>query len=133
MISSLLSRASAAVLVLGGLTLLFAPGVVLPALIPGFPSAGAWLGQLLGAAWLGAAASNWLQRRAVLGGIYGRPIVLLNLTLYFVSALSLARALMDGAVRPLLLVVALLAAALAAAYGMLLLRGPFDPLQRGAT
>lgn len=127
MISSLLSRASAAVLLLAGIAFLFASDVLLPALVPGFPPAAAWLGQLLGAAWLGVAALNWLQRGAVLGGIYGRPVVIANLTLYFVSALSLLRALVAGGAPPVLWAAAVPAAAFAAAYGALLLRGPFKP------
>ncbi|MDF1505788.1 hypothetical protein [Roseisolibacter sp. H3M3-2] len=129
MISSLLSRLSAALLLAGGATLLFAPDVVLPALVPGFPRDGAWLGQLLGAAWLGAAALNWLQRGALLGGIYGRPVVMANTALYFVSAASLLRALLGGAAPRAAWVVAAPATALAVAYGALLLRGPFDPLR----
>ena len=132
-ISSTLSRLSAAVLLLGGLVLLFAPDAVLPALVPGFPAAAAWLGQLLGAAWLGMAALNWLQRAAVLGGIYGRPVVLANGALYFITAASLLRALLGGAAPRALWLVCAPAALLAAAYGTLLLRGPFDPLQRPAS
>jgi hypothetical protein len=129
MISAHLSRLSAAVLFLGGAALLFAPDALLPALVPGFPPAAAWLGQLLGAAWLGGAALNWLQRGAVLGGIYGRPVVLANLALYFISALSLLRALLGGAAPPALWLALAPAAALAGAYGALLLRGPFDALR----
>ena len=125
MTSSLLSRVSAAVLLLGGGALLFASDVLLPGLIPGFPLAAAWLGQLLGAAWFGVAALNWLQRGAVLGGIYGRPVVFANLGLYFVSALSLLRALLGGGAPRALWLVFALAAVLAVAYGALLLRsGP---------
>ncbi len=132
MISSIVSRASALLLFAGGLTLLFASDVVLPALIPGFPPAAAWLGQLLGAAWLGIASLNWLQRSALLGGIYGRPIVLANLAVYFISALSLLRALPHAAAPAVLWVVLIPFAAMAAIYGALMLRGPFDSLQRVA-
>ena len=131
-ISSLLSRVSAAILLVGGAALLFAPDALLPALVPGFPPAAAWLGQLLGAAWFGVAALNWSQRAALLGGIYGRPVVLANLALYFISALSLSRALLRGAAPPTLWALLVPLAVLAAAYGALLLRGPFDPLQRPA-
>jgi hypothetical protein len=132
-ISSTLSRVSALVLLLGGTVLLFAPDTVLPALVPGFPRGAAWLGQLLGAAWLGVAALNWLQRSAVLGGIYGRPIVLANVALYFISALSLLRALLGRTAPASLWLVLAPAAILAAAYGALLMRGPFDALQRPTT
>ena len=130
MISSLLSRTSATVLLLGGVALLFASDVLLPALVPGFPPAAAWLGQLLGAAWLGVAVLNWLQRAVVLGGIYGRPVVFANLTLYFVSALSLLRGLLGGGVPRVLWLLLAALAGLAVSYGALLLRGPFDQPQR---
>ena len=129
MISSLVSRISAAVLLLGGTGLLFASDVLLPALVPGLPRAAAWLGQLLGAAWLGVAALNWLQRGTLLGGIYGRAVVFANVALYFVSALSLLRALVGGAAPAAWWMVLAPMAALAVAYGALLLRGPFDPLR----
>ena len=125
-ISATISRLGAAVLLLGGAALLFAADVLLPRLVPGVPAAAAWLGQLLGAAWLALAAMNWLQRDARLGGIYGRAVVFANLLLYFVSALSLLRvAMRDGTPRALWLGV-LVFAALAAGGGALLLRGPFD-------
>ena len=128
-ISSTLSRVSAIILLIGGLALLFAPDVILPALIPGFPPAAAWLGQLLGAAWLGVAALNWLQRSAILGGIYGRPVVFANSVLYLVSALSLARALLGGAAPRAAWLVCIPASVLAVVYWALMMRGPFDPLQ----
>jgi len=109
--------------------LLFASDVLLPMLLPGFPPTAAWLGQMLGAAWLGMASLNWLQRTAVLGGIYGRAVVSANVALYFVTALSLLRPLLNGSAPRMLWIACVPAAALAAAYGALLLRGPFDPLQ----
>lgn len=133
MISSIVSRISALVLLAGGLALLFAPDVLLPAVAPGFPLAAAWLGQLLAAAWFGVAALNWLQRSVVLGGIYGRPTVLANFALYFVSAASLLRVVLGHAASPLLWFVVAAAWVLAAVYGALLLRGPFDALQRSAS
>jgi hypothetical protein len=129
-ISSVLSRISATVLLLGGAGLLFAADEVLPVLVPGFPPGGAWLGQLLGAAWLAVAALNWLQRASVLGGIYGRQVVLPNLTLYFVSALTLFRVALGGARPAMPWMLCALMAVMAAAYGALLLRGPFDSLDR---
>jgi len=129
MISSVVSRISAFVLLAGGVALVFAPDVLLSAVGPGFPPAVGWLGQLLGAAWLGMAALNWLQRDAVLGGIYGRPIVLANLALYFISTLSLLRALLDRAIPRQLWFVLVPAAVLAVAYGALLLRGPFGSVR----
>lgn len=132
MFSTTLSRISAIVLLLGGVALLFAADVVLPALVPGFPSQGVWVGQLLAAAWLGVAALNWLQQHALLGGIYGRPVVLANVALYVISALSLFRPVVGGTASPALWAALIPAAILGAVYGALMLRGPFDALE-GAT
>lgn len=133
MISSVLSHVSALVLFVAGLVLLFASDAVLPTVLPGFPAAGAWLGQLLAAAWLGVAALTWLQRRAVLGGIYGRPTVLANLALYFISALSLLRVLLNHGAPPVLWPAVAVTGVLAMAYGALLLRGPFGVPERSAS
>ena len=81
---------------------------------------------------MGVAALNWLQRAAILGGIYGRPVVFANLLLYFVSALSLLRVVLGGGPAVLWLMLVPMAA-FAVAYGALLLRGPFDPLQGAAS
>lgn len=129
-------RPSAAVLLSGGLALLFGADVLLPMLAPApGPEAGArvastraaetaWIGQLLGAAWLGPAALNWLSRDARLGGIHGRPVVLANLVLYVVSAMTALRALrVVGVVG---WTVAGPALVLVATYAALLLPGPFD-------
>jgi hypothetical protein len=100
--------------------------VVLPRLSPGFPTSTLWLGQLLGAAWLGVAALNWLGRAALLGGIYGRPTVFANTALYFISALVLIRAATRVEAPAALLALAAPLVALALTYGWLLLRGPFE-------
>lgn len=91
MFSTQVSRASARLLLVGGLALLFVPDAILPRLVPGFPAAEFWLGQLLAAALLALAALDWLQRSALLGGIYGRPVVTSNAAFYFIAAMVLLR------------------------------------------
>src|SRR4029079_6617307 len=91
-----LMRASAGLLLVAGVALLFAADDILPQVIAAFPPDGVWLGQLLGGAWLGAAALNWLNRGTRLGGIYGRPVVGMNVVLYFISA----TVLLKSAIRP---------------------------------
>lgn len=121
--SAVLSRVSAALLAFGGLALLFASDRILPLLAPGFPRGAAWIGQLVAAGWAGVAFHNWMAREQRLGGIYGRPTVLLNLMLYLISALGLLKA--DGA--PLSVrVLAVPFGAMAVLYGAVMLRGPFD-------
>ena len=126
MIVTRISRASAGLLLLGGLALLFAPDVVLPRLIPAFPAAGAWLGQLLAAAWLALAALNWLSRTTLLGGIYGRPVVLANAALYFIAAMVLVQVVVRRDAPAALWLLAVPAVVLAGIYGWLLLRGPLE-------
>ena len=106
--------------------LLFAPDVVLPRFAPGFPASALWLGQLLGAAWLGMAALDWVSRFAMLGGIYGRPTVFANAALYFISTLVILRAASRSPSSTGLWVLAVPAVALTVAYGWLLYRGPFE-------
>lgn len=126
MISSVVTRASAAVLLMGGLILLFVPDVVLPRLVVDYPQAGVWLGQLLGTAWLGVAALNWLNRSAVLGGIYGRPVVFTNAILYFMGAVVLLRAASRAQGATLLWVLGVALAVPALIYGWLLFGGPAE-------
>jgi hypothetical protein len=124
--SGVVSRVNALVLAAGGGALLFAPDWVLPVLVPDFPAAGLWVGQLVAAAWLGMAALNWLQRSAVLGGIYGRPIVLANLALHFISALVIVKAIQRQNVSTKLWALAVPSTILAIVYAWLLLRGPLE-------
>jgi hypothetical protein len=124
--SSHIARASALALLLFGFLLLFAADEILPRVIPGFPVAGAWIGQLVAAGWLALAAMNWLTRSTLLGGIYGRPVVIANTALYFVSATVLLRAAMRPGAVSTLWFPALVASLFAAAYGRLLFWGPFE-------
>jgi hypothetical protein len=120
-----LMRASAGLLLVAGLALLFAADDILPHFIVGFPPEGAWLGQLLGGAWLGAAALNWLNRRVRLGGIYGRPVVGMNAILYFISATVLLKFAIRADAAHAVTGIGVVCAGFAVLYGWLMFRGPF--------
>ena len=126
MFSTHVSRASAVSLLVGGLAFLFAADDILPRLIPGFPANGAWLGQLLAAAWLGVAALNWLNRSLLLGGIYGRPVVATNAVLYFITATVLIKAATSSEQAVGIWILTVPAVFFAAIYAWLLYRGPFE-------
>ncbi len=126
MISSLISRVSALLLAAAGLAMLFASDTILPQLLPGFLPSASWLGQLIAAAWLSIALFNWNARDTILGGIYGRPAVNLNLMLYLVSALALFKA--PGRTSAIFVLGALFGV-MAVVYGAAMLRGPFDRLE----
>lgn len=87
--------ASAAVLAALGLLFSFAPKETLAYL--GQPVTGAVpvLLQLAGALYLGFAVMNWTAKGSVLGGIYGRAIVLGNFLHFIMGALALLKAAMD--------------------------------------
>jgi hypothetical protein len=120
----LLMTASALFLGLLGLLGSFAPDGVLGWLdAPASPSL-MLLVQVMGALYLGFAALDWMARGNLLGGIYGRPVVLANL-LHFVSASLAILKLLAGA--PELRALWPLAAGyalLAAGFGTLLFRHP---------
>jgi hypothetical protein len=125
-ISTQISRASAGLLLAGGVGLLFAADDILPRLIPGFPRSGAWLGQMLAAAWLAVATLNWFNRSLLLGGIYGRPVVLTNAVLYFVGSMVLLEIVARSDASATLRVLAVPFVAFAVLYGWLLFRGPLE-------
>jgi hypothetical protein len=126
LISTVISRASASLLLVGGAALLFAPEASLAPFGVGLPVNAHWVAQLLGGAWLGAASLNWLQRSALLGGIYGRPIVSANLGIYFIGAMVILRAAQRSGFPRGLVMLAVPAVVMAVVYGALLLRGPFE-------
>jgi hypothetical protein len=106
--------------------LLFAADDILPLLIPGFPPAGAWFGQLVAAGWLAVALLNWASQPGLLGGIYGRPVVLTNNALYFITTMALLKiALRPDAPRWVWAAI-VPGAVFAIIYGWLLFRGPFE-------
>lgn len=68
-----------------GLLLLFgADEVLVRAGAPAVPMA-TWMVGLLGGTLVALALMNWFQRHSLLGGIYGRPLVIAN-TLVFTNA-----------------------------------------------
>ena len=126
MLSSLITRASAALLALGGLALLFAPDAILPRLVPGYPPTDLWFAQLLAAAWLALASLNWFNRSVLLGGIYARPVVVTNAVWYVVAATVLLKAATIRHLPGAFWIIAAPVALFATVYGWLFFRGPFE-------
>ena len=127
MLATHLTRASALLLGLTGVALLFAADVMMARMAPAMPASAAWLGQVLGAALIALAWLNWLNQHVLLGGIYGRPVVLPNAAFYFISALSVLRAASRlGSHATLLWTLGGALGIFALAYGWLLYRGPIE-------
>lgn len=94
--SRLLMIASAAAMAAIGLLLSFAPDEALA--FSGQPTAGALplLLQLAGALYLGFALMNWTAKGMVLGGIYGKALVLGNFLHFTMGALALLKGATGG-------------------------------------
>lgn len=83
---------SALALLMLGLTALFFPDLA----ADGIGSGASVPVQLFGGGLLGFAALNWIGRSAILGGIYGRPIVVGNFGLGVSTAGTSISASLDG-------------------------------------
>ena len=79
------------VLSLAGLACLFFPKEIFKLYDPSTENAQGLLVQLLGAGFLGFAALDWISRRSLLGGIYGRPVVVANHTHFVLGSLLMIR------------------------------------------
>ncbi|NNF59643.1 MAG: hypothetical protein HKN04_15510 [Rhodothermaceae bacterium] len=88
---------------------------------------------VLGAALFGLGLLNWTARQAPIGGIYGRPVLLANLVHFTVGGLALLRVALAEPVGVGFWGVTLVYLAGLVFYGVLLFRGPADPLSTGAS
>jgi len=116
--------ASALVLGLLGGAATFAPGELLLTL--GTPASPVLqlLVQILGALYLGFAGLNWMLRASLIGGIYNRPVVIGNLVHFLSAGLAIVKLLVHTPSEPVLWPLALLYAAGAAGFGIVLFRHP---------
>ena len=105
-----------------GLALLFGGDEAL-ARTGGYTPTSAWLAGMLGAALLALALLNWFQRHSLMGGIYGRPLLMANLLVLANAAFSSLRFWRaNGAVH--FAVTGVAAGVMFAAFGRLLFRHP---------
>jgi hypothetical protein len=93
--SKVVMTSAAIVLGLGGITCLFLPQEILKMYYRADENMQVLPIQLLGASFLGFAALDWVSRKALLGGIYGRPVVGTNYTHFLIGSLLLVRAAMS--------------------------------------
>lgn len=120
---------AAAVYFAAAVLLLFLPEEILgwlgtSASAPGSPGLHPALLQVLAASLFGFAMLDWMSRFTVIGGIYGRPLVIANFAHAVIAALSIGRVALAGPATPALWVALALYAALAVAFGAKLFLGP---------
>ena len=82
------------------------------------------IASLISAGWLGLAVLNWVSRSVLLGGIYGRPIVLTTWLFYFIGATTLLKVMSTHERMAGLLWIAVPVTMFACVYGWLLFRDP---------
>lgn len=80
--------------------------------------------QVSGALYLGFACLNWTVRANVIGGIYGRPVVLGNLLHFVVVTLALWKAVAAGAQRVEVVAGAVIYSVFAALFGLVMFIQP---------
>ena len=87
----LLMSCSSAFLAMGGVGLTFFPQGTLARIDAPFDGPVVLLLQVLGAALIGFAMLNWMSRGAPMGGIYGRPVSMANLSHFVIGASALLK------------------------------------------
>lgn len=117
---------------LGGLVLLFAPEILMN-LFAGTSNLGYLVSQVLGAAWLGLAALDWFSRGSVIGGVYGRPVVLANFANYFIAATSIIKSGMRNELPAELWIVGGIAAFFAVIFGLRIYGSPPEMSSTGTS
>jgi Fe2+ transport system protein B len=89
--TKLLMTASSILLLAAGVTLTFAPQEAASLFSTPTFSVLPLIMQMLGALYFGFGMVNWLAKESLLGGIYGRPIVVGNLAHFTIGALALMK------------------------------------------
>lgn len=80
--------------------------------------------QLLGALLLGFAMLNWMARESLIGGIYNRPVAIGNLMHFTIGALALVKGVLAGPRTTAMIVMAVLYALFAIAFGKIVFTSP---------
>ena len=81
--------------------------------------------QLLGAQWFAMAMLDWMVKDGVIGGIYNRPIIILNFIHFFIGALALIKsAISNSGIHTVIFILAAAYSILALLFGCLLFRNP---------
>lgn len=75
--------------------------------------------QLLGALYLGFAMLNWMNKEKILGGIYGRPIVMANFAHFMIGGMALIKFLIKGPDSSLMVILTVLYAIFGLAFAFM--------------
>jgi hypothetical protein len=128
--TKLLMTLSALVLGILGVAATFLPQEILAYGEMKAGTLGILLVQMLGAAYLGFAMLNWMNRENLMGGIYNRPAALGNFFHFTVVALALLKDVLGGRNEPGLMAGAVLFSIFAVWFGKALFGNPL-PAREG--
>jgi hypothetical protein len=122
--TKVLMTASAIIMGLTGIALSFMPQEIAGQLSLSAPSSiETLILQLLGAVYFSFAMLNWTARANLIGGIYGRPIAIGNLTHFVIGALALMKGYV-GTKDSVVLVVAIIYAVFAVCFAIVFFTHP---------
>jgi hypothetical protein len=108
-----------------GVSLIFAPDMVVGLLQLNDSGVIRLILQLLGAAYYSFAMLNWMAKGALIGGIYNRPIATANLTHFLIGGLALTKAVLSNHQLPVFLsVLAGIYVIAACVFGLVISRHP---------
>ena len=94
--TKLLMTASSLALTLAGIFALFAPDVLLSMLSVPMANSLSVLIQLMGALYFSMAMMNWTAKDSAIGGIYARPVSIVNFSHFLIGTLLLAKVVLSG-------------------------------------
>ena len=86
--------------------------------------------QLTGALYLGFAFANWTAKGMVLGGIYGRALVMGNFLHFIMGALTLLRAAFGASSGPIFWTITVIYVLFAIGFGLLLFTSPAQAAEK---
>lgn len=124
MSTKLLLSISALILGLPGVFLLFAPDIALASLGGISDPTALLLVQIAGGLAVALGMNNWMARGTVMGGIYGRPLLVANLCAFFTAGLSMAKAPEPLVGQPVVVALAIVLLLCGLAFGRLLFVHP---------
>ena len=87
---------SAIILALIGISLIFLPKEILDYLELSVSDTLELLMQIIGSLYFAFAMLNWMSKGSLIGGIYGRPIAIANLTHFVITGLALIKGILSN-------------------------------------
>lgn len=103
--TKIVMSSSAILLGVSGIALSFFPKEIMHYTYPDSPAAFSLFFQILGALYFAFAMLNWTAKENFIGGIYGRPIAIGNLTHFIVAGLALIKGISAGYSTSLIIII----------------------------